>query len=59
MTYCWISYAEYADGSSIERTFPYIEENSFSEQEKQYELEEYLITRHPDCIYYSVDVVDE
>lgn len=59
MAYCWIAYAEYADGSSFERTFPYNEENSFSEQERQYELEEYLVNRYPECIYYSVAVVED
>lgn len=55
----WIVYAEYGDGSSFEKTFPYNEKNYRSEQERQNELEEYLISRHPDCIFYSVGVVDD
>lgn len=56
----WIARAEYADGTSIEKTFLYMEGGNYqAECERQFELEEWLITRHEGCTWYSVDYVAE
>ena len=55
----WVAEAEYADGTYIIKNFPYLEEGNYHlECERQYELEEWLVTQHDDCIYYSVSYVD-
>lgn len=48
----WEASAEYEDGTEVCRYFsasPYKTEN-----EDQHDLEEWLIMRHPGCIWYSV-----
>lgn len=55
----WVARAEYADGTSIEKRFPYSEGGNYSaECDRQYELEDWLIQRHDGCTWYSVDYVD-
>ena len=40
----------------IEKRFPYFEEGDWlMENKRQQQLEEWLITRHEGCIWYSVD----
>ena len=54
----WEASAEYADGTSVSRTFPYFEDgNAREENERQYDLECWLLSHHPDCTWYSVCVV--
>ena len=56
----WVARADYADGTSIEKTFAYNEQGNYHlECERQYELEAWLIERHEGCIWYSVDYVDD
>ena len=56
----WYAVAEYADGTRIERNFPYHENGNYSaECERQYEIEYWLISQHDGCIYYSVVYVEE
>lgn len=53
--FMWIAVAEYADGTRIEKKFPYSEDGNYNKEcEKQYELEEWLIGQHDDCVFYSV-----
>lgn len=49
----WEARAEYADGTTIERLFDYDE--SMGEAEQIYRLEEWLISRHDNCTWYSVN----
>ena len=45
----------YADGTRIEKKFPYSEDGNYNKEcEKQYELEEWPIGQHDDCVFYSV-----
>ena len=56
----WEARAEYADGTTVERTFPYNEDGNYSrENERQYELECWLIGYHEDCIWYSVNYIED
>lgn len=56
----WIAIAEYADGTRIEKKIPYCEDGNYSkESEKQYEIEEWLIGQHDDCIFYSVSYEED
>ena len=56
----WYAVAEYADGTRIERNFPYHENGNYNaECERQYDIECWLISQHDDCIYYSVVYVEE
>ena len=55
----WEACAEYADGTSIRKTFPYNENGNYSrENERQYELECWLIERHPGCTWYNVNYIE-
>lgn len=54
----WIARAEYADGSSVEEVFPYAEGGDIRlENQRQYDLECWLIEGHEGCTWYSVDYV--
>lgn len=56
----WIARAEYADGTSVEKRFPYHEHGVYEREcERQYELECWLIERHDGCTWYSVDYEEE
>ena len=56
----WEARAEYADGSTIEKTFPYNENgNSLLENQRQYEIECWLLEQHEDCTWYSVNYIEE
>ena len=51
----WNAVAEYADGTRIEKNFPYREAGNYqAECERQCELEAWLIGQHEGCTYYSV-----
>lgn len=51
----WYACAEYADGTRIEKYFPYYEDGDYEkEEERQYELEAWLLGKHEGCIWYSV-----
>lgn len=53
----WEARAEYADGTSVERLF---ESNPYkNDNDEQQELEEWLIDRHPECTWYSVNWINE
>ena len=51
----WEARAEYEDGTSVERYFDY--RTDMSDGDQQYELECWLIERHPVCTWYSVNFV--
>ena len=53
----WEACAEYADGSSVRELFGY--DPWQSESEQQYDLECWLLERHPDCTWYSVNYIPE
>lgn len=55
MTGHWEGRAEYADGTSVERTFPYRE--GASEDDQQYDIECWLIEHKPDCVWYTANFV--
>lgn len=56
----WEAYAQYADGTEIRQYFTYQENDNWqSENERQYELECWLIERHPGCTFYSVSYITE
>lgn len=58
--YYWEAFAEYADGTVIRKLFPYYENGNYIlENRRQYELEEWLISRHDDCMFYSVCVIED
>lgn len=51
----WHAVAEYLDGTVIDQYFPYNENGSYQrENDRQYELECWLIEAHEECTYYSV-----
>lgn len=51
----WFAVAEYADGTRVEKSFPYREGGNYhAECERQYEIEAWLIGRHDGCTFYSV-----
>ena len=56
----WVARAEYEDGTEIEERFPYFEEGDWlMENKRQQQLEEWLITRHEGCVWYSVDYEED
>jgi hypothetical protein len=55
----WLASATYADGTEVEKEFPYTAENYREEQEEQYRLESWLLDYHPDCTWYSVSFVED
>lgn len=56
----WCAIGEYVDGTRIEKNFPYWEnDNYLAENERQYELENWIINAHDNCIFYSVNYVEE
>lgn len=56
----WEAIGRYADGTEIEKYFPYNEDDRYAlECEKQFKLEEWLINAHEDCIFYSVECVEK
>lgn len=55
----WLAVAKYEDGTSIEQTFPYQEDGNYNaECDRQHDLEEWLVTRHDGCTYYSVVYIE-
>lgn len=51
----WVAVGRYDDGTEIEEWFPYNENGNYlKENERQYELEAWLVEQHEGCIYYSV-----
>lgn len=55
----WFCVAEYEDGTRIEKTFPYFGGSIREDDQRQYDLECWLIERHEGCTYYSVCVIAE
>ena len=58
----WIARAKYADGSEIEKRFPYTADGNYAREcEEQYEIECWLPERETDspCVWYSVDYEEE
>lgn len=56
----WEACAEYADGTFVRKTFPYAEGGNYHlENERQQQLEEWLIGYHDDCTWYSVVYIDD
>ncbi len=53
----WEAVAEYADGTSVRRLFAYSEGRN--ENDQQYDLECWLLERHPGCTWYSVNYIEE
>ena len=52
MENAWLAEAEYEDGTSVSRLFE--PNDSIHEDEDQFRLEEWLLSRHPGCTWYSV-----
>lgn len=49
-----------ADGTRIEKEFPYNEGGNYSaECKRQYEIETWLIGQHDCCTYYSVSYMED
>jgi len=56
----WECKARYADGTKVERLIPYDEKGKYKpKSERQYELECWLLGQHEDCVWYSVDYIEE
>ena len=56
----WNAYAEYADGTVVDRNFPYAEDGIYSaECARQFDLEEWLVGLHEDFIFYSVSYIED
>lgn len=56
----WVARAEYEDGTEIEKCFPYYEDgNWLAENKRQQQLEEWLVTRHEGCVWYSVNYEED
>jgi len=58
----WIARAKYADGSEIEKRFPYTADGNYAREcEEQYEIECWLLERETDspCVWYSVDYEED
>ncbi len=53
--YAWEARAEYENGISVERLFAYDEHRN--EDDQQYDIECWLLGRHPNCTWYSVTLV--
>lgn len=49
----WEARAEYADGTTVERFFE--DDENKPDADQQYEIECWLLERHPDCTWYSVN----
>ena len=58
----WIARAKHADGSEIEKRFPYTADGNYAREcEEQYEIECWLLEWETDspCVWYSVDYEEE
>ena len=58
----WIARAKYADGSEIEKRFPYTADGNYAREcEEQYEIECWPLERETGspCVWYSVDYEEE
>ena len=58
----WIARAKYADGSEIEKRFPYTADGNYAREcEEQYKIECWLLERETDspCVWYSVDYEED
>ena len=58
----WIARAKYADGSEIEKRFPYTADGNYAREcEEQYEIECLLLERETGspCVWYSVEYEEE
>lgn len=51
----WEVRADYADGSHVDLLYAY--DDNMAEEEQQFRYEEWLLSRHPDCTWYSVNLV--
>ena len=54
----WEARATYEDGFEIDKEFPY-PLNRKSDDDQQFELEEWLLNVHEGCTWYSVNYVAE
>ena len=52
----WEARAEYADGTVIERMF--YSDPRANEDEEQYNIENWLLSAHDGCVFYSVNWVN-
>ena len=56
----WNAQARYADGYEIDRNFPYTANGNYEkENEEQQEYEEFLLSAHKGCVWYSVTYIKE
>ena len=54
----WNARATYADGTEIDKDFPYKAGGNYQkEEEEQHRYEELLLEAHEDCTWYSVAYV--
>ena len=53
----WWCEAKYKDGTTVEKMFAYKEHGCYlEEEERQYQLEEWLLKYHEDCVWYNVEI---
>lgn len=56
----WVARAEYEDGTEIEQYFPYLEDDDYmKERKRQHELEEWLVSQHEGCIWFTVNYEED
>jgi hypothetical protein len=55
----WEAYAEYSDGARVRKLFPSTSNNYYEECEEQYNLECWLLEKHDDCTFLSVNWISE
>lgn len=56
----WNARATYADGTEIDKDFPYTADGNYSKEcEEQYRIEAWLLEEHEGCTWYSVDYVND
>lgn len=53
----WEAFAHYEDGTEVQRYFSYDERTN--ENERQYNIECWLLSRHPGCMWYSVNWMED
>ena len=55
----WEARATYDDGSDFEAHYPSSSKSYKEEEQERHEIEEFLISRHPGCNWYSVGWVED
>lgn len=56
----WLAEAQYEDGTEVRRIFPYLANDNYAtECKEQAKYEEWLLTYHEGCTWYSVVYVED